>query len=208
MSGFPPNSFTGKGEPEPEDKSEKTVEQVTTEQVTRRKKPLRKRFTGMFFGSDANTAGKYVVFEVLIPAAKDTIVEAGSQMIERLIFGESRRRRGSTPPLGGPTGYVSYNRYAMGQQQEAPRLSRRARSQHDFDEIVLGSRNEAEAVIEQLFELVSRYEAVTVADLYASVGLESTHVDNKWGWTDVRGAGVTKVRGGGYLLDLPEPRPL
>jgi hypothetical protein len=206
MSGFPSNSFEGGGEPV--NKAEKTVEQVTTEQATRRKKPWRKRFSGMLIGGDANTAGKYVVFEVLIPAAKDTVVEAGSQMIERLIFGESRRRRGSTPPLGGPTGYVSYNRYAMGQQETAPRLSRRARSQHNFDEIVLGSRNEAEAVIEQLFELVSRYEAVTVADLYASVGLESSHVDNKWGWTDVRGAGVTKVRGGGYLLDLPEPRPL
>lgn len=208
MSDFPPNSFTSKGEGEPEDKDEKVVEQITVEAAVRRKKPLRKRFTEMFLGGDANTAGKYVVFEVLIPAAKDTIVEAGSQLIERIIFGDSRRRRGGGSPMGTPTGYVSYNRYAMGQQQEPPKISRRARSQHDFDEIVLASRNEAEAVLEQLFELVSKYGSVNVADLYASVGLASTHVDNKWGWTDLRGAGVTKVRGGGYLLDLPEPHPL
>jgi len=39
------------------------------------------------------------------------------------------------------------------------------------------------------------------------VGLAATHTDNKWGWTDLSGAGVSRIRGG-YLLDLPEPEPL
>ena len=158
-------------------------------------------------------AGRYVVFDVLIPAAKDMIAEAGAQGIERLIFGESRRRRGGPPPAAGPTGYVSYNRYAMQSQNpmnQPPRdISRRARSQHDFDEIVLQSRSEAEDVIDRLFDLVSRYDSATVADLYELVGLKSAHTDHKWGWTDVRGTTVSRLRGGeGYLLDLPEPRPL
>jgi hypothetical protein len=86
-------------------------------------------------------------------------------------------------------------------------MSRRARARHDFDEIVLETRGEADEVIDQLYEIVSRYDSATVADLYELVGLASTHTDNKWGWTDLRGAGVTRVRSG-YLLDIPEPRPL
>jgi hypothetical protein len=86
-------------------------------------------------------------------------------------------------------------------------MSRLARSQHDFDDIVLDSRVEAEEVIEKLFEVVSRYGAATVADLYELVGLSTAHTDQKWGWTDVRGAGVSRIRGG-YLLDLPDPEPL
>jgi hypothetical protein len=53
--------------------------------------------------------------------------------------------------------------------------------------------------------LDSQYEVVTVADLYELVGTEPTHVDTTWGWTNLKGAGVARVRGLGYLLDLPEP---
>ena len=124
-------------------------------------------------------------------------------------YGDSRRRSGPTPPASGPTGYVSYNRYSMGNRQSSSQraLSRQGRSRHDFDEIVLEARAEAEEVIDRLFEVVSRYGTATVADLYELVGIAGTHTDNKWGWTDLRGAGVSRVRGG-FLLDLPEPQPL
>lgn len=86
-------------------------------------------------------------------------------------------------------------------------MSRQARARHNFDEIVLDQRSEAEDVIDRLFDLVSRYESASVADLYELVGLSSVHTDNRWGWTDLTGAGVSRIRGG-YLLDLPEPEPL
>jgi hypothetical protein len=86
-------------------------------------------------------------------------------------------------------------------------MSRMARSRHDFDEIVLQSRTEAEEVIDRLFDLVSRYDTATVADLYELVGIQGSHTDHKWGWTDLRGADVSRTRDG-YLLDLPDPIPL
>lgn len=202
---YPPNSDVSKRKAAGEDKN---IKRVTSEDPVRRKKPMRTQFKETFIGGNAKTAVRYVVFDVLIPAARDMIAEAGIAGIEKLIFGDSRRRGGSTPPQGGPTGYVSYNRYAMGRQSSPARaMSRRARSTHDFDEIVLTSRVEAEEVIDRLFDLVSRYESATVADLYELVGLASAHTDQKWGWRDIRGAGVSRVRDG-YLLDLPEPQPL
>lgn len=86
-------------------------------------------------------------------------------------------------------------------------MSRQSRARHQFDDIVLDERAEAEQVIDQLFDLVSKYGSATVADLYELVGLASTHTDHKWGWEELMGAGVSRVRGG-YLLDLPEPEPL
>lgn len=202
---YPPNSDKSKlGEYE-----NKKVGRITSSEPIRRKKSLGKSFKQTFFGGDARGVIQYVIFGVIIPAAKDTLAEAGAQGIERLIFGDSRRRP-SAPRPSGPQGYVSYNRYAMGGQQvvePARSISRRARSMHDFDEIVLASRQEAEDVIERLFDLVGQYGSATVSDLYELVGLQSTHTDNKWGWEDMRGAGVTRVRNG-FLLDLPEPEPL
>jgi hypothetical protein len=200
---FPPNSDASKRV------VDKDITRVTSGETVRRKRSLRKQFSETFVAGDLRTAMQYVMFDVLLPAAKDMIVDAGSSGIEKLIFGESRRR-GATTPQAGATGYVSYNRIAMGPSRmpsPARVMSRRARTRHDFDEIILDSRTEAEEVIDRLFDLVSRYETASVADLYELVGISSTHTDHKWGWTDVRGAGVSRVRDG-YLLDLPEPHPI
>ena len=203
---FPPNSEASKSRPV----EDKDVKRVTTKEPVRRKKSLRKQFSETFVAGDAKSAIRYAALDVLLPAARDTIVETLQQYVEKLFMGDSRRRfRGSTPPQSGPTGYVSYNRLSPSTRIAGPGrvMSRQARARHNFDEIVLEERAEAEEVIDRLFDLVSRYESASVADLYELVGLESSHTDNKWGWTDVRGSGVTRTRDG-YLLDLPEPQPL
>ena len=187
----------------------KKISPVVISGATRRRKSLRKQFKETFVAGDAKTAIQYVLFDVLLPAAKDMVVDAGSSGLEKLIFGESRRR-GSTRPPSGPTGHISYNRYSSeSRYSSGPQraISRQARARHNFDEIVLDQRAEAEEVIDRLFDLVDRYESASVADLYELVGLDSVHTDNKWGWTDLTGAGVSRIRGG-YLLDLPEPEAL
>jgi hypothetical protein len=205
MKDFPPNSDASKTEP----RGEKKIERVTTSEARRRKKPLRRQFSETFMAGDPRAAMQYVLFDVMLPAAKDMIVDAGSSYIEKLIFGDKRRRGGSTVPQSGPMGYVSYHTKALTQGPPQPprALSNRARARHDFDEIVLTSRAEAENVIDSLFDIMSQYERVHVADLYALVGFTSAHTDYKWGWLDLAGAGVSRVREG-YLLDLPKPQPL
>lgn len=201
---YPPNRFDSKDEP----KEDKKIERVTHSDPIRRKKSLGRKFKEVFFGGDARTTGQFIIYSVLIPAAKDMIVEAGREGVEKLVRGDSYRRRNA--PSSGPRGYVSYNRYGMDRRatSEPPRpLSSRARARHDFDEIVLNTRAEAEEVIERLFDIVNRYDSVTVSDLYELVGVRSTHVDHKWGWTDLRGAGVVRVKDG-YLLELPDIQPL
>lgn len=208
MENFPPNSRKAESRSRDREKPQR----VTSAAAERRKKPLGRQFAHTFFGGDAKSASQYMVFNVLIPAAKEAMVEAAASGFERLIYGDHRPKRGGGP-MSGPLGYVQYNR--MGSQQPRqdkpplPRgLSRRARSRHDFGEIVIDSRQEAEEVIDRLFDLISKYDSATVADLYELTGLNSSHTDHTWGWTDLRGASVGRIRGGGYLLDLPEPEHL
>lgn len=211
LTDYPSNSKKARTAKDDLTENPKKIEKVVEGEVVRRKKPLGRRFTETFIGGDLKTAGAYVVFEVLLPAARDMIADAASQGVEKMLFGEPRStsRRGRFGD--GKNGYVSYNRYAPSSsllRREEPRgPSRRARANHDFDEIILATRVEAEEVIERLFDLVSRYDAATVADLYELVGVSGNYTDDKWGWSDIRGAGVTRVRNG-YLLDLPRPEPL
>lgn len=78
---------------------------------------------------------------------------------------------------------------------------------HDFDEIVLDTRHEAELVLDNLEELIKQYGQATVTDLYDLVNITSSFADEKWGWTDLSHANVSHVRDG-YLLNLPKPETL
>jgi hypothetical protein len=207
---FPSNSQNPKIAPETgKEESAKKVQKIISGEAVRRKKSTGARFKEMFFGDDTKSVVEYVFADVLIPAARDMIVDAFTQGLERMVFGEvrsSNRRTGHRPTTGG---YTSYNnRYASSQsstsnRRDEPRtMSRRARGSHDFDEIILPTRSEAEGVIDRMYELLEKHNAVSVSDLYELVGIEGSYVDEKWGWTDLRGADARRVSNG-YLLNLP-----
>lgn len=206
-----PPTEKAKDVPASDSTEEKKIERVVETTVVRRKKPLSKRFAETFVGGDAKGVLGYVMMDVLLPAAKDMVADAVSTGIERMLFGESRstsRRTGYRP--GGSSGYVNYNRpttHPAARREESRNISPRARSRHEFDEIILATRAEAEEVIDRLFDLVSKYESATVADLYELVGITGNYMDEKWGWTDLRGASIRRIRSG-YLLDLPRPENL
>jgi len=197
------NKGTEKEEP-------KKILTVVKGPVTRRKKTLGARFLEMFFGEDSKGVGSYVVAEVLIPALKDMIADAVTQGIERKIFGETRsvsRRTGSRP--GAPSNHVNYSRYSKPSVVvNEPRsiASRRGRL-HDFGDIVIGTRAEAEEVLETMFDLIDRYNMVSVAELKELLGVRNTHVDEKWGWTSLENASVSRIREG-YVLNLPRTEEL
>lgn len=204
MEPFPPNSKAAKS------KEREPVQRVTSGNTVRRRRPLSKQFKETFFGGDAHTAWHYMISNVMIPAIQDTIIEMVQSGIERVIRGDRTRRAGSPTGLGHVNyrGYGAARRPVRDDRPPMPTgysLSRAARARHGLDEIIIASRQEAEEVIDQLFDIISKYESATLADLYELTGLESSHTDHTWGWSNLRGASVGRVRGGGYLLDLPEP---
>lgn len=220
MEEFPGNSIRAKQPQKSETPEPKKVEKVVTGEVIQRKKGLGKRFMENFFtGADTKSVFEYIFMDVLIPSAKDTLADAVTQGVERKLWGEvrstSRRSRGAGGILGkiDYQGHTPYNRYGSSSSSRRPDPresrgpSRRARAMHNFAEIIIPTRVEGEEVIDRLFDLVSRYEMASVADLYTMLGVDSDPIDQKWGWTDLRGSGVTRVNQG-YLLELPRPEPL
>lgn len=207
---FPDNSRRGKDR---KDEPIKDIKPIAEVRASRRKPPLSRRLRDTFIPQDVGSVLAYVWFDVLVPAAKDMLVDAGSEALHRSFYGEGGRagRRSSRYGGTGSTGtFVNYNRPSTPfYKRDEPRaLSRRARANHNFDDILIEKRVIADEVIDRLFDIISQYEQVTVADLYKIVDIEPTPQDYKWGWTDLRGAGVTRIPDGRYLLDLPRPEPL
>jgi hypothetical protein len=184
---------------------EKHIEKITSGEVIQRKPS---RLKDAFSGDDTNSVISYILFDVVIPAAKSMLADATSEFIERMLFGEGRRNS------GGRKGYTSYNKVYNGPRNSnnpnktgRPEMSRRARASHDFNEVILSSRGEAEHVLDSLIALIEDYGVATVSDLYDLVGITGNFTDDKWGWYELRGSNITRVREG-FLINLPQTQPI
>lgn len=204
------NSRVERDAPESKPTSEdKDIKRVVDGKVVIRKKSGANKLAASF-----GQVLEYVTQDVLIPAAKDMFSDAVSQGVDQMLFhGDKSRRAPSRRTQTGNNGYVSYNRYSTPdskprtKEEPARNISRSGRAKHDFREIILASRIEAEEVIDRLFDLVDRYESATVSDLYELLGIPGKYTDDNWGWTDIRGAQVRRIRNG-YMLDIPDPEYL
>lgn len=73
------------------------------------------------------------------------------------------------------------------------------------NEVVLESKEDAQAVLDAMHSLLEQYEQVTLADMLELVGIASSFADNKVGWVTLNLNAEIKEAEGGYILDLPEP---
>ena len=180
----------------------KKLEQVTTTTVTKKKSNFGTKAVAAFIGEDVHNVGEYLLYDVAIPAVKNTFSDLVSQGVERLLFGESSPRSRNTSG-GSRVSYGSYSRpgLAPGNRRDA---SPRTRRYHDFSEIELESRDEAYLVIDRLGDLIEEYGLATVADLYDLCGITTEYTDENWGWTSARHMSVIRSRHG-YMLQLPKP---
>ena len=138
---FPSNTHKSKEETK---KQEKKVEKVTSGKVVKQKKTLGKKFAETFLGDNIESVSSYIIYDIIIPAAKNMISDTVSNGIEMLLFGQTsgsrtRRDRGKS--------YVSYSNYYKDRDRYRDRqISQRNRAGHNFDDIILESRGEAEEV--------------------------------------------------------------
>ena len=185
-----------------EQKEERRVTKVVTGKVSRQKKPFGKKMMDTFIGDSIGNVGSYVLYDVLIPAAKSMLYDMVKGSFEMALFGE---KQGSRTKRDGGKSYVSYNSISSSRDRvDRSRQSEpRNRNRHIIDDIVVATRGEAEEVLSTLVDLCIDYDEATVGDLYDLVGITRHYTDNKYGWTDLRSASVTRVRDG-YLINLPK----
>jgi hypothetical protein len=211
LQDFPANSAKARARAERPPLSERPekIERVTSAPAQQRKRGLGRQFKETFIEGSSRMAFDYMLLEVVVPAIQNTLIDALQGGLERWIRGERRGRRSTSTYSSDNLGHVNYNRMYPNQPPSTTRmLSRQARARHDFGEIILQSRPEAEDVIDRMYDVLSRYGSVPVSTLYSLTGIQPSHTDEKWGWTSLPGAKAIRQRDGTWLLDLPEPEPL
>lgn len=200
------NANKDKEKPTQRERPDKKLEKVVTGEVSQKPRGVGRKFKEVFFGGDAKNAASFVVSDVLLPALRNLIVDAVTNGAEKLIYGESRGRGRSRTNYGARyqynAGYPSP--FRPDPRERLPMGGARGirQGRHEVNDIVIATKEEAELVAERLVDIVDQYEVASLADLYELVGLPSSHIDNKWGWTFLGNIQIRQIRQG-YLLELP-----
>lgn len=204
-----------------EEKPRPVLEPIVTGPVIQKEKNNWAKFKHIFFGGDFKSSATHVVGDVFWPALRQLAFDVIMEGTKGVLFGESGYRR------RGPIDYGSRYQYnTPSQLPRDPRTQSRVVSQlsaripdqrphravpagprREMNQIILYSKSEAENVLERLTDIIDQYETVSVADLYQLLEIETSPIDNKWGWTYLHNTEIRQVREG-YLLDLPPVEPL
>lgn len=195
-------------EPKESASPEKSIEKVVVGEVIIKKKSLGQKIKDTFVEADVRSVVRYVVSEVLIPAARNMIVDASTKGVERMMYGDrAYQRRGYS---GGPR--ITYNSPINRQEYRSPLTRPPSQTgaihpragRNDF---ILATKEEATRVLEAMNDIIEMYDVVSVADLNELVGFPSSFVDQKWGWSFLGAAYVRQIREG-FMIDLPPAEPL
>lgn len=190
-------------DPEKEEKPSKSIEKVVVGEVIVKKKSIGQKLKSIFVEADFRSVTRYVISDVLIPAARNMIVDASTKGVERMMYGErAQQRRGYS---GGPR--VTYNspinrteyRSSVTRPPSQMGPSNPRAGRNDF---ILATREEASLVLERMNDILEMYEVVSVADLNELVGFPTSYVDQKWGWVFLGDTHIRQVREG-FMIDLP-----
>jgi hypothetical protein len=178
---------------------EKKVEKIISGTAVKQKKGLWAKFKETFVGKDAGNVKNYIIWDVLVPAAKATLDDIVSSGVKMILFGEVRpnnvrRERGRS--------YVSYDK--AWNSRDRTTSTRESSSTNRARHIILGSRSEAEDVLSFMSDLIVSYGQATVGDLLSLVGMTTAFTDESYGWDDLSRASVSRVPNG-YLIQVPRP---
>jgi hypothetical protein len=196
---------------EPPGTPEKKVEKIVSGEVVIQKKGIGRKAKEAVVAADFKSVGGYLIWDVLIPAVKNVIVDTATKGIERAIYGE-RAVRTRNNAVGRGRGESRVTLFPYDQQRDPISAravdvsSRRGIEQRSSDRetYILSTREDADRVLDELTETIEAQGYVTVATLKELIGFPSTHVDYKWGWTHLIGVQSKQVREG-YIIDFPHP---
>lgn len=160
------------------------------------------KFKHIFFGGDFSTAAEYVASQVLLPALRNLLLDTISKGADRLIYGDTR----PPPRPGGMSSYQPRVQYNNPIHRPPPTPSApwtQSSTQRQFRDVTVGSKEDAEMIVEALMAIVDQYDVVSVSDLNELIGEPSSHIDNKWGWENLSRININQTRTGWTIVFPP-----
>lgn len=180
---------------------------VTHGKVVQKKKSFGRKFAEAFGAREGQGVIDYILYDIVIPATKNMIVDSIINGAEMAILGEVRDRRRSNG-YSSSTSRYRYDRVSY--RDDCDRRDRRdnyedrhiPRGLHDYEDILFDNQQDAEDVIQSMLNMLDTYGQVTVQDLYGLVGITPEYTVGNYGWRNLRDVHSRRIRDG-WVIELP-----
>lgn len=175
---------------------------VDANRVVSSKESMLKKVAKSFFADDIRDIKSYLLWDKIIPGAKNLILDG----LEKMFFNEVRGSRSR-----GRTGYdydkSSYQYYYNGRSSSSRSERPKREEKVDCRNVVLQYREDAERLVQTMRQYIREDGEVTIATLFELIDCPGDYIDNNWGWDDERDIGFKRISNG-YLIDVREPKYL
>lgn len=188
-----------------------------------KKKSLGTKVKETFLTSDLPDVKSNIVNDILIPSAKNMVLDAVRSItnsiagtVELTLFGKISRGIGSGPHVGSIGSRIRYeDAYRGGGARRE--LTSTQRATFAIDEIVFegidivngierNPRQQAQAVIDSMIDHIEMYTYATVRDFYDFCGVTTRdYTESSYGWRSFSGARAEPISGGRYIIVCPKP---
>ena len=103
--------------------------------------------------------------------------------------------------------YTDYGGYSRDRDRYRDER-REPRRTYDYDTLEFDFREDAEAVLDEMRDILRDYPFVTVADMFEAARESCDYTAKNYGWTDIGSAHTERTRYGKYIIRLPRPMPI
>ena len=186
-----------------EEEKKKDIKPVVKGPVKVKKEPLSRKFSDVFLADSVDNVKSYVLFDVIVPAIKNLIVDMTTNSIDMLVNGRAGTGRSSR--RGGHTSYSSYFR---GDDRPSRRTAN-PRERYSYNDIIFETRGDANEVLDIMMEVLDKYKVISIADYYelSNANVQEQYTDRSYGWFELDDAHIIRDRDG-YRISLPRPESI
>jgi len=172
-----------------------------------------------FISEDAPRVGSYILYDVLLPALKDLILDIAHGSID-MAMGGGGRGYGGYGRRGSSISFTPYNRYYYDDDRSSRRRYRnsvdddipygRGRGNMDPSSYTFTDKADAVDLLDYLCDYIDRYGQVPAARFYSEIGED---LACKWntedvGWYNLGSAKVLPAGRGKWYINFPRMRQL
>lgn len=199
MEEYKSNSFKSKEKTE-EKQQRPVIEKVVQGKVRKQKKTgVVNKLADVFLAEDISDLKQKLIWDVVVPKVKDFLYNTITIGADQIFYGGNGKKRQNNYR----NSYQGY--YQAGSSNSGATKQSSSRDIYNFDNLLFDTRGDADAVLENMQNIIDQFGTVSVADLYdlSDVMIDNTTASN-YGWKNISTARVVRIPEG-YILSLPKP---
>lgn len=182
---------------------QKKIDPVAKGQVGEKPNALKKAVRG-FISTDSAHLGDYLINDIIMPSIKDMISKAVKGGIDTILYGPGKSGQNSKNSSFGSR--ISYSSLYSNERATTPARSHAVYEYRDVyysDDATRSARVKAEEVLSTLYDILSQYGSVNVAQFFEASEITPEPNDYNYGWYDLTGSRSYRCLDGKYRLELP-----